>query len=174
MSTPLRAALKETSSLLPRVVDRLGAVAKAHKALIHPEARGDFGDSLESDEAFLVGHEGEHRWDYLLGHTPSNTVVGLEPHSAYTSEVQVVIRKRAAALTHLGAHLRPGRRVDEWYWVASGRVDFVPHEKQVLLLAQNGVRFIGKQLRAKDLPSPIAAPGPPKDDTKKSKKRAAK
>lgn len=81
-----------------------------------------------------------------------------------------------AALIQLRAHLRPGRRVEEWYWVASGRVDFVPHEKQVLLLAQNGVRFIGKQLRARDLPPAIAtqAAAPAKADTKKSKKKAAK
>ena len=170
----IRAALKETSSLLPKVVDGLGAVAKAHKALIAEDIQGDFGDSLESDEAFLVGHQGEHRWDYLLGHTPSNTVVGLEPHSASTSEVQVVIKKRAAARAQLRDHLRPGRHVEAWYWVASGRVDFVPHEKQVNLLAQNGVRFIGKQLRAKDLPPAIAAPAPPKGHPKKSKKKATK
>lgn len=174
MTTPVRAALKEDSSLLPRVADGLGAVEKVHKALIEEGIRSHFDDSLESDEGLREGRESEHRWDYLLGHAPSSSVVGLESHSAYTTEVSVVIKKRAAALEQLRAHLRPGKRVVEWYWVASGRVDFVPHEKQVNLLAQHGVRFVGKQLRAKDLPLAAAAPAKPQATSKAPKKKAAK
>jgi hypothetical protein len=71
--------------------------------------------------------------------------------------VSTVIAKRAKALTHLRDQLRPGVQVAEWFWVASGRVDFSPFDRAIRRLAENGIRFVGGQLKAKDLDG-LAAP----------------
>jgi hypothetical protein len=41
--------------------------------------------------------------------------------------------------------------VAAWYWVASGKVDFVPHEKMLNHLNENGIEFVGRRLTAKHL-----------------------
>ncbi|WP_394828741.1 hypothetical protein [Pendulispora albinea] len=108
------------------------------------------------DDAIEKGHEREPRWDYLLGHRETTKIVGLEPHSAETSEISTVIRKRKHAREQLAEHFRPGVEVAEWFWVASGRVSFLAHEKATLSLAQNGITFVGTKLLAKHL-APLEA-----------------
>jgi hypothetical protein len=122
------------------------------RKLVDRSLRSEFADSLEIDENLRRGREQENRWDYLLGHEPSAVLVGLEPHSATTGEVSTVIGKRSAALEQLRGHLKSGRTVTSWFWVASGKVDFVPHEKAVTRLAQNGITFVGSKLTGKHLP----------------------
>ncbi len=39
--------------------------------------------------------------------------------------------------------------VADWIWVASGKVDFIPMEKAVARLNENGIRFVGKTLLGK-------------------------
>jgi len=153
MKTPIRVALVKDSQLSESVVDGLGAIRDSHRDHVAADVRASFGDSLDIDEAFRVGHDTEHRWDYLLGHSPSGRVVGLEPHSALDKEVKHVIKKRARSLKHLSEHLKPGVRVSHWYWVASGKVDFTAHEKTTLALFQAGITFVGKQLLVKALPA---------------------
>jgi hypothetical protein len=96
----------------------------------------------------------------LPGHGTSASVVALEPHSASSSEVSTVIAKRARAREQLRAHLKENVVVSRWYWVASGRVDFVPFDKQMRRLEQAGITFVGKQLQAKHLLASIAAGTP--------------
>ena len=146
-STPIRAGLKPSSVLRAHVADGLGAIAKSHRGLIAHELKPQLSDSLEIDENLKKGHENEHRWDYLLGHGPSQTFVGLEPHSASNHEITVVIKKRQNALEALRRHLTEGSKVAHWFWVASGKVDFVPVERQMLRCAQNGIEFVGRALR---------------------------
>ena len=110
-----------------------------------------FADSLDIDEAFKEGREQENRWDYLLGHEPGKQVVAVEPHSASTSEVTTVINKRLAARQQLRDHLRDGVDVKIWLWVASGKVRFVPMEKAMFRLAQNGIEFVGRKITNKHL-----------------------
>lgn len=149
----VRAGLRPGSSLHPRVSKGIGALERAHREKIAADVRDTFADSVEIDEGLRPGHEQEHRWDYLLGHGPSRQIVGMECHTAGTSEISVVIEKLRRAKEQLRPHLRDGVRVTRWYWVASGRVDFVPSvEKASLRLAQAGVSFVGRSLRAKDLP----------------------
>lgn len=154
-TTPLRAALRPESSLQASVKDGLGAVQSAHRGYLAEELRSQFGDSLELDEAVRREHQRSNRWDYLLGHSPSGAVVGVEPHSAHTSEVRVVIAKRRAAMDHLRGHLRDGTRVAMWIWVASGRVDFLPFDRAKRRLDEAGITFVGTQVKAKDL-SPLS------------------
>lgn len=150
--TPIRAGLKEGSRLQGLVEDGLKALKKADRARIDDGLRAGFGDSLDIDAAFRESHPGGNRWDYLLGDSNSKKVVGIEPHSAHDKEVKTVIAKRKAALGHLREHWRPGVQVADWFWIASGKVDFTAHDKAVRELEQNGIRFVSKQLLARDLP----------------------
>lgn len=151
--TPVRAALVEGSALEPRVADGLRAVKRAHKILIESGRARHFADSLDLDAATAALFPNDHRWDYLLGHGPSGTVVGLEPHSAKDDEITTVINKRARSMEALRSRLRPGVRVVEWFWVASGSVDFADTERARLRLDQNGIKFIGKGLGPRHLPA---------------------
>ena len=170
MAGPLRAALRDTSTLIPRIQPGVQALSASARESIGAELRRDFADSLALDEALRVGNDQARRWDYLLGYNARSAVVGLEPHPAHTSEVSVVIEKRKAARAQLRTHLRDGRGVDAWFWVASGKVAFVPHEKQITRLAQEGIQFVGGQLKAKDLAS-LTGPAPTKRRTRARRTR---
>ena len=148
-TTPLRSALEATSHLLPLVEDGIQAVEKGHRDHFEEVIRSDFGDSLEFDGAMLGEFPDDNRWDYLLGHTSTERLIGVEPHSAKQDEVSTVIKKRQAALGHLTGHLKNGKRVHAWIWVASGKVHFPDVDKQSRMLAQNGIAFAGKVITAK-------------------------
>jgi hypothetical protein len=149
--TPIRAHLREESSLQPLVEDGLGAVESSHRGYLAAEIRPLFADSLNLDEGVRAEHAQSNRWDYLLGHGESGQVIGVEPHSARSDQVSVVIAKRDAAKRHLRGHLRPQVVISEWIWVASGRVDFAPYDRAKLRLDQAGIRFVGGQVKVKDL-----------------------
>jgi hypothetical protein len=151
--TPVRKALQETSTLRESVSDGIGAVEKAQRAYFAADIRGTFGDSLDLDAALQQEHPSANRWDYLLGHSPSEEVVAVEPHSAKQDEITAVINKRKAAKQQLAAHLEPGAHVARWLWVASGKVQFADTEKARRRLDENGIEFVGKQVLAKHLPS---------------------
>jgi len=152
MKSPLKAALRRDSHLQNKVCAGLGALKRAHKDLIHIEIRGSFSDSVDIDENLRKGNEASNRWDYLIGHSESSSIVGFEPHSAHTKEASVVIAKKQSARQLLKAHLNSSVSIKAWFWVASGKVDFVPHEKVILQLQQAGISFVGGMLRAKHIP----------------------
>jgi hypothetical protein len=150
--TPVRRALRDGSPLLVAVVDGFGAVKKTDHDCFEQAIRSYFADSLDLDKALKPGRDREHRWDYLLGHGPSMALVAVEPHSAKQDQISRVIEKRRQARDQLKEHLLPGTRVTKWLWVASGRVQFADTEKARRLLDQNGIEFVGRQVRAKHLP----------------------
>jgi hypothetical protein len=151
MKTPVRAALQPRSRLQNLVQDGLGAAKSDLRAAIDNAAKRFFADSLDLDSALREDHPQENRWDYLLGQASIGRVVAVEVHSANTSEVSVVISKKKAAMTQLRDHLKPGAKVADWIWVASGKVDFYPMDKMVLQLSQEGIAFVGKQITGKNL-----------------------
>jgi hypothetical protein len=153
MKTPIRSALLQGSALVTSVEDGLGAVKRAHTTYFDEAVREEFGDSLDLDEAMQKTHGQENRWDYLLGHGPSAEVIGLEPHSAKTDQISTVIAKRKAAMSQLSGHLKPGAQVKAWLWVASGNVDFADTERARIRLDDNGIRFVGRMVLGKHLPS---------------------
>lgn len=161
-TTPLRRSLHATSALQDSVQDGMGAVKDAHRDCFDPAVRPDLEDSLDLDGALQVGHERENRWDYLLGHAPTNEVVAVEPHSARQDEISTVIKKRSDAREQLKPHLRDSARISKWLWVASGRVHFADTEKARRRLDQNGIEFVGKKVMAKHLPHGNARLGPGK------------
>jgi len=151
MTSPLSGALKRTSKLRAQMQRGLGALNDADRRRIDKDAKSEFSESLDLDEAMRPRYPLENRWDYLLGHEPSNRVVALEPHSATSGEVAVIIAKKERAKVHLRTELEPDAHVSQWFWVASGRVDFAPFEKAKLRLDQAGITFVGRTLQKKHL-----------------------
>jgi hypothetical protein len=149
---PVGNALLKTSSLVLRVKDGLAALDSQHTGLIERSIRDQFADSLDLDAALEAEHPSDPRWDYLVGHSTSRSILGLEPHSARDAEITTAIAKRTHAILQLRPHLRPGTHVDCWFWVASGRVDFLSIEKARLRLSQEGIAFVGRELRVGDIP----------------------
>lgn len=150
MSGPVSRAL-EGSYLAAAIQGGIQAIPSDKRKHLAESVRSDFLDSLDLDEATRERHPTDARWDYLIGHAPSSQLVAIETHSAETSQVSRVIQKRTASLGHLRGQLRAGHHVAAWYWAASGRVDFVPHEKTVIRLSENGIEFVGGRLEAKHL-----------------------
>lgn len=137
--------------LRKQVQNGLRAMNTKHTKYLDDAVRSSFADSLNLDAALQRRHPTDHRWDYLLGHAPSRSAIGLEPHSAKQDEVSTVIAKRCAALRHLRGHMRPGARVAAWLWVASGKVYFADTGKERRRLDQNGVTFVGTKVLEKHL-----------------------
>lgn len=157
--TPVRVGLRAESELQERVQNGAAALRKQHRSgLFSPDTLPTIADSLDLDAALVDGNEEQHRWDYLLGHGPSNVIIGVEPHSAKQDEVSRVIHKRKAALQQLRAHLRDGVQVARWLWVSSGSVQFAGSEKTKRLLDQNGIEFVGRKVLPKHLPAQPPAP----------------
>jgi hypothetical protein len=151
MSGPVARALNG-GKLAPLVRTGLQAMGD-HSGRVDGSLRSSFLDSLDLDSATKDDHPTDHRWDYLLGHAQTSTVVAVEVHSAETSQVSVVIAKKERSREHLRRHLAEGASVAAWYWVASNGVDLVPFDKMKLRLEQNGIQMVGRSLKAKHLES---------------------
>lgn len=159
--------------MLAAVRDGLGAVASSHRNFIDEAIRSAFADSLDADEGLRAGHDQENRWDYLLGHTASQALIGVEPHSAKEDEITTVIKKRSAAIDQLRAHVHNGVKIARWLWVASGKVHFANTEKARLRLDQNGIEFVGTRVMAKHLPAETTTTNTqPRPSRRKTKKGA--
>jgi hypothetical protein len=150
-TTPVRRALQATSPLLSQVRDGLEAVKRKDRSYLAQDVRRAFADSLDLDAALQEKHPEENRWDYLLGHAPSEEVIGVEPHSAKQDEISTVIAKKKAAKAQLAEHLQSRKRVARWLWVASCKVHFADTEKARRLLDQNGIEFVGRRVLARHL-----------------------
>ena len=161
--TPVRNLLVRNSELNRHVKDGIEAMKRADRRLLSKDVAGAVGDSIDIDAALLERHGTENRWDYLVGHTASNTVIGVEPHSAKMHEVDTVIKKKRAARQQLEPHLKPGRYVLKWLWVSPGKNHFADTEKVRRILDQNGIEFVGGKVLAKHLPK--------KDTNKKTQNR---
>jgi hypothetical protein len=151
MKTPIRAALAPTSPLRAQTLDGLQALKSRDRRHLVADVHGAIADSLDIDEAFRSDHPAENRWDYLLGHEPSGGIVGLEPHTAKQDEVSTVIRKKEEAKQQLSGHLKPGKRVSKWLWVASGKNHFANTERTRRRLDEHGIDFVGGRILARHL-----------------------
>ncbi len=145
-NTPVRSALRKEPPLQASVRDGVAALLPVDRARIDERLRAEFADSLDLDAATREGREQEHRWDYLLGHGPTASVVALEPHGAIEKEVQVIIEKRRASRDRLRSELKEGQFVKAWFWVASGSVGFPDTDRTRRRLDQEGITFVGRNL----------------------------
>jgi hypothetical protein len=110
--------------------------------------------SVNLDEALKTRYPAEPRWDYALGwHRGSGEVaIWVEVHPAYTSEVEVVIRKlqwlrnwlatSAPVLDSLTKH-----EENPFFWLATGSVSITKNSPQARRLAKSGLRYPVRVLR---------------------------
>jgi hypothetical protein len=150
-STPIRAALEPSSFLLPLVRNGIEAIDVGHHAHLDAKIRSEFSDSLELDDAMRPGHEQENRWDYLLGHAATFSIIALEPHTAKQDQIRTVVAKRTQARQQLRGHLRAGKSIRLWLWVSSGRVQFADTERTRRQLDQAGITFVDRVVLPKHL-----------------------
>lgn len=122
----------------------------ADRALIALAEHPRITDSLDLDEAMRPAYPMANRWDYLLGVANKEIIVAVEPHTATDREVRVLISKKAQAIAFLRDHLRPGRSVARWIWIAHGRVGFTRMDRAIRQLDQNGIQFQGRILKSLD------------------------
>jgi hypothetical protein len=152
-ATPIRKAVKKESFLHQHIKNSIGAVKDSHRVYFDRSIRDLFEDSIDADEAMRQGNEQSNRWDYVLGHTTSEQMIAVEPHSASNGEISVVINKKNMAIQQLSAHFIPGVYIKHWIWVASGKTQFLPMEKNILRLDQSGIKFVGGKIMQKHLPA---------------------
>lgn len=145
--TTLGNALIRQSHLRQSVKAGVQALLPRDIALILQTERVKVGDSLDLDTASRAEFPQSNRWDYLLSVPGIRQIIALEPHTARDSEVAVIIAKRSFAISYLQAHLQPRYRITAWYWVSSGPVNFSSMERLKRRLDQNGITFVGRQLR---------------------------
>ena len=106
-------------------------------------------DSAELDGPYAGEQPQANRWDYLLGAKKgtASRIVGLEIHPATPGEIKVVLRKKDWAVATLRQEGVPGV-VQQWWWIASGRVRITKTAPQYRALAQSGIRLTGTLLVA--------------------------
>lgn len=157
-STPLLRILLPDSVLRLEVKGGLGAVEADHRRdYFHSDVKSHFLDSLDIDGTLAKGRESENRWDYLLSHSPSDSVIAVEPHSAKQAEISVVIRKKDSAKEQLSDHLVTGAKIAQWIWVGSGKNGFADTEEVRRQLDQRGIKFVSPMILLKHLPTTPAA-----------------
>jgi hypothetical protein len=112
------------------------------------------GGSVNLDEALKPLYPTEPRWDYALGwHRGSGEVaIWVEVHPAYTSEVEVVIRKLqwlrgwlATSAPALDALTK--RDESPFFWLATGGVSITRNSPQARRLAKSGLRYPARVVR---------------------------
>lgn len=106
--TPTLASLRDDS--------RLQGLKTGDINHLEESLRRQFADSLNLDDALHDECPAEPRWDYLLGHGPSRTMVGIEVRPACGPVSDVIAKKQAACL-----QLRPHHQLI----YASGAITWV-------------------------------------------------
>lgn len=144
----LKLSLKTTSSLRDEIRLGLDALTREHRSLIAESERTRVEDSLDFDNAVRAEHGQENRWDYIVSVPGGLGLVGIEPHSASTAEVSVVIAKKTFTANYLRAHLVPGHSISTWLWVSKGRANFARLEAVRRRLSKNGIEYRGKLIRS--------------------------
>jgi hypothetical protein len=136
----VRGALRAHSSLRSHVRNGRQAIERRDRGCINAGSR--VTESLYLDEALRNQFPQAHRWDYVV--STAAGLFGVEPHSAKTDQISVVMSKQKWALARMREHLLTDRNVQRWFWVASGFVAFHDTGKARRLLNQRGIEFVGR------------------------------
>ncbi len=150
-ASPLEANLQVGTTLRTKIKQGLTALLPIDRERIAKDSRSEFLDSLNLDDALLTTHPQEHRWDYLVSYNPRGIVIGIEVHTASTSQVSTIISKKDAAIRQLQPHSKPSARINEWIWISSGAVKIHQLDRARIRLAQNGIKLVGSELAIKHL-----------------------
>lgn len=145
-----RRAVKATPAICNSLQEGLGAVRNVDRDRLRCSSPRRIRGSVNLDEGMRLVYPNDPRWDYVIGLSKGahgDQLVWLEVHPASSRHVDEVLDKLrwlknwldrdAAALRDLPAH---------FYWVATGSVAFRRGSREEKRIAQQGIRFPGKQL----------------------------
>jgi hypothetical protein len=137
-------AVKASPQVRDHFRNGLQALAKGHRSCLSELTSACLG-SVEIDEAVRSRYPSDSRWDYVVGVglTSGELAVFIEVHSATTSEVSVVIRKKEwlekTWLEH-SDQLELKKLPRRIFWVPSGRYDVPPNSPQSKRMVLNGLK----------------------------------
>jgi hypothetical protein len=144
-------ALQKGSHLHGHVKPGIQALEARDKNHIEASLRQDFHDSLALDKATAASNPSANRWDYILGMSGKEQLIGLEVHPATPGEVNEVIKKKEQATQVMQQNLRPERFIHMWFWSSSGTAGINPNTTEYRRLVSAGIVFVGKTLCRADI-----------------------
>ena len=141
-SSAFKQAVEETPGLTDAWHSGLGALRGADRRRVDAEDPRRLTGSVDIDSALQAEFPDEPRWDYAIGHRPSNLAAEIaywvEVHPASAGEVKVVLQKLVwlkTWLPNLAPSLSAMRKA--FIWVSSGKTSFTlssPQQKRFALL----------------------------------------
>ncbi len=142
-----RNAVQESPDLRGAWRPGLGALGTDSRHVAANDPRTIAG-SVHIEECLKKSRKTERRWDYAVGHKPSNrgteVVYWIEVHPAYDHEIKVVKEKLNSLHNWLRTSAPRLNEMDsDFVWVASGDTSFTKGSKQVRRLAEEGLSFHG-------------------------------
>jgi len=142
-------AVEQTSEIKDAYCRGLRALRKADKQHVTAEDPRRIRGSVDIDTTVRKEYPNDSRWDYAIGHQPSNVkgevIYWIEVHPASNGEVKVVIAKLQWLkkwLKESASDLNELRR--EYIWLASGKTSFTRSSPQQKRIAQQGLQFQGR------------------------------
>jgi hypothetical protein len=145
----LKDALERTLGLEGAWRGGLQAMPGADKQHVDAEDARRLTGSANVDAALAQSHPNDPRWDYAVGHSPTNrrgeVVYWIEIHPASSREINVVLGK----LTWLKSWMKesaPRLQAMEkvFVWVSSGKTSFTSSSPQQKRFALLGLRHKGR------------------------------
>ncbi|WP_428264199.1 hypothetical protein [Haliangium sp.] len=147
----LKKALAKGSPLRDHVEAGLQALQRRDRNRVTATPSTYVADSLALDEVTADSRGPERCWDYVLGTRDARrALLGVEVHPATPGEVAAIIEKKRWADAELSRQLVPGRRVKQWYWVASGSTRLSKNTAEYRRLGLEGIELVGEHLRLGD------------------------
>jgi len=151
-------AIESTPSVAASYKVGLQALRKQDKPHVQPQSPNRLTGSADIDAALTAAYPQANRWDYGIGHQPTNeaneaneVIYWVEIHSANSKEVNVVLAKlefHRAWLKNSAPALEKIRR--KFVWVSSGKTHFSLSAPQKKKFAQLGLIQVGQILKISD------------------------
>ena len=150
-------AVEKTTDIRHALRAGLKALKKADKAHVTADDTSRLSGSIDLDAALAMKLPQERRWDYAVGHRPSNSrcemIYWIEIHPASgNSSVGAVLGKLESLRSWLRdrAPLLDVLRPRRFIWISSGRTSFTLSSPQQKRFAVFGLRHVGHILRIAD------------------------
>lgn len=145
-----RRAVPSAAAVRDGFREGLGAVRNVDRNRLRCANPRRLRGSVNLDQALKLAFPNHPRWDYAIGvsrGTQSDHVVWLEVHPASSLHVDEVLNKLRWLNGWLASDAPELRRLPaHFYWVATGTVSFRRGSRDEKRIAQEGMRFPGKQL----------------------------
>jgi hypothetical protein len=148
-------AVNETPDLKDSWCAGFQAFLRADKDHVAAEDTRRVAGSVHVDAALKERFPEDNRWDYAVGHQPTNVkgevVYWIEIHSANSGEVKVVLAKLEWLQRWLNDSAPKLKAMPRAFiWVSSGKTSFAQPAHQLRRLASLGLRHVGRGYKIPD------------------------